>query len=1024
MKTKKFLPAALGLVFLALPACRSTAVSAEKARARKDARMKWWREARFGMFIHWGLYAVPAGEWKGKTHYAEWIRNSAHIPLKEYEKFLKKFNPTKFDARRWVRLAKRAGMKYIVITSKHHDGFCNWPSKYTDWDIESTPFKRDILGELAAACRAEGIKFGLYYSIMDWHHPDYLPRRSWEKKDRPAGGADMDRYVRYMKNQLAELIRNYHPAVLWFDGEWESTWTHERGVDLYHYVRSLDPDIIINNRVDKGRKGMIGMTKEGEYLGDFGTPEQRIPPKGLPGVDWETCMTMNRHWGYNKHDKDFKSVKDLVRKLADIASKGGNFLLNVGPRADGTFPPECVERLEGIGRWMDVNGESIYGTRASVLDETPWGRCTVKSLPGGKTRLYLHVFERPGTGRVHLPGFANKIDRAFLLADRARSLPVEKGDYTTDIALPAKLPSEIDTVVALDLEGAPRILYPDPYHGETKAQRDARMRWWREARFGMFIHWGVYAVLGGVYKGKKIPGIGEWIMYKARIPVKEYKAYARRFNPVLYDPDSWVRLAKEAGMKYIVITSKHHDGFALFDSKVTDWDMVDATPYHKDLLKPLAAACRKQGIKLGFYYSQAQDWNHPGGARARDRLWDPAQKGDMDEYIDKIAVPQVREILSNYGPVAILWWDTPVHMTRERADRLLPLLRLQPGILYNNRLGGGYKGDFSTPEQRIPATGLPGVDWETCMTMNRTWGYKSWDNNWKSTKTLIRNLVDIASKGGNYLLNVGPKPDGTFPAPIVERLKGIGRWMKVNGEAIYATKASPCRRPSWGRITRKALPGGNTRLYLHVFELPEDSVLRVPLANKVLSCRLLAEPGRAFEVKRSPAGLAVKFTGSLPDPICSVVVLDVRGDPEAVPFFAEPGKDGRIHLRAADARIHNPGGGGGARYEKGGVKDNIGYWTDPRSWVEWRFRVPGPGTWRIEVLAGNPSGGNRLRIEVGGKRFRLDPPVTGSYDKYRRGKAGTVSFGRGGFFKLAVKPVKKGWHALNLREVRLVPVRR
>ncbi len=414
---------------------------------------------------------------------------------------------------------------------------------------------------------------------------------------------------------------------------------------------------------------------------------------------------------------------------------------------------------------------------------------------------------------------------------------------------------------------------------ENPEERNARMKWWREARFGLFIHWGIYAVLEGIYKGEEIPGIGEWIMCRAKIPVAEYAEYAKKFNPVKYDPEAWVRLAKEAGMKYLVITSKHHDGFALFDSEATDWNVVDATPYGKDLLSPLVEACRKHGIKPGFYYSQAQDWHHSGGA-AHGGHWDEAQDGDMDEYIRNIAMPQVREILSNYGKMAILWWDTPTDMTRERAEMFLPLLELQPGIITNNRLGGQIEGDLSTPEQHIPDTGIPGKDWEVCMTMNDTWGYKSWDHNWKSTETLIHNLVDIVSKGGNYLLNVGPTAEGEIPEPSIQRLKEIGQWMQVNGDAIYATQPSPFPRPEWGRCTCKESVG-KTTLYLHVFSWPSDGKLAVPVSNKVLACGLMADQARQFEVARDEDGLIIQLSGEAPDAICSVVALDIEGKPIA-----------------------------------------------------------------------------------------------------------------------------------------------
>jgi alpha-L-fucosidase len=437
-----------------------------------------------------------------------------------------------------------------------------------------------------------------------------------------------------------------------------------------------------------------------------------------------------------------------------------------------------------------------------------------------------------------------------------------------------------------------------PYQDETKEQRDARMAWWRQARFGMFIHWGVYSVPAGTYQGHKVNRIGEWIMNRGKIPVAEYKQYAGQFNPVKYDPDQWVQLAKDAGMKYIVITSKHHDGFALFDSKVTDWDIVDATPYGKDLLKPLAEACRKHGIKLGFYYSQAQDWCHPGGAAAlrpakegwdnpnaeqidkytaeHEGHWDPAQLGNMDEYIRSIAAPQVREILTNYGDIAVLWWDTPTGMNQERADMLQPLINLQPGIITNNRLGGEYKGDTETPEQRIPATGYGDRDWETCMTMNDTWGFKSYDQNWKSTEVLIHNLVDIASKGGNYLLNVGPTSLGEIPQPSIERLKEIGQWMKVNSRSIYETTASPFPKLTWGRCTKKAFINGAT-LYLHVFDWPTDGKLLVPgLKNDVEQAYLLATLEK-LKTSKSDNGVVVHLPAEPIDKIDTVVELKVTG---------------------------------------------------------------------------------------------------------------------------------------------------
>ena len=413
---------------------------------------------------------------------------------------------------------------------------------------------------------------------------------------------------------------------------------------------------------------------------------------------------------------------------------------------------------------------------------------------------------------------------------------------------------------------------------EAAAQRDARMRWWREAKFGLFVHWGVYAVPAGKYGGQN--GYGEWIMHSAKIPVAEYRAFARHFNPLKYDPAAWARIAKDAGMRYIVITSKHHDGFALFPSDVTEWDIADATPYKRDLLGPLVAAAHREGLKIGFYYSQAQDWNNPGGAKAQYKEgegWDPAHKGDFDAYLKNLALPQVRELLTRY-PVDILWWDTPTWMNPQRCAPFAALIPLRPGLITNNRLGRGFRGDTATPEQFVPVTGYKG-DWETCMTMNNHWGYNAADQDWKSAADLIHKLADICAKGGNFLLNVGPTAEGEFPGPCIERLHAMGQWLRANGEAIYGTSAGPFARLFWGVATRKG-----DKLYLHVFDWPAEGRLRVPLKSKVRSAALLGEPGRNLTVAREPQRWVISVPPTAPDPIDSVVVLELEGEPVVAPL--------------------------------------------------------------------------------------------------------------------------------------------
>ena len=431
---KRFLVAAGMLVYVALHSSPLYAADPPvESSQRHDDRMAWWREARFGMFIHWGIYAVPAD--------GEWYLHQHKVPLDQYEKYATQFNPVKFDADQWAQLAKDAGMKYLVITSKHHDGFCMFKTCTTKYNVvDASPWGQDPLAVLSAACQKRGIRFCCYYSIMDWHaqlpakadpeHPEYNPTSF----ATPAKKAE---YIAYMKTQLKELITQYHPAVIWFDGGWMNGWTADDGKDLVAYLRRLDSDLIINDRA-------IG-------VGDYGTPEQSIPARGL-GRDWETCMTINNNWGFSANDHDFKSTQTLLRNLIDIASKGGNYLLNVGPTAEGVIPGEEVERLQQMGAWLKINGAAIYGSTAGPFPkQLPWGRCTQQ--PG---KLFLEVFDWPKDGKLRVP-VVNKVSQAYTLTEPDKMLEVVANDEGSEITLPAVASNSIASVVVLRIDGPAQV---------------------------------------------------------------------------------------------------------------------------------------------------------------------------------------------------------------------------------------------------------------------------------------------------------------------------------------------------------------------------------------------------------------------------------------------------------------------------------------------------------------------------------------------------------------------------------------
>ena len=551
---------------------------------------------------------------------------------------------------------------------------------------------------------------------------------------------------------------------------------------------------------------------------------------------------------------------------------------------------------------------------------------------------------------------------------------------------------------------------------ESTEDRNARMQWWREGKFGMFVHWGVYSTTGGLYRGQKLPSSAEWMMCRGKIPIAEYEQYADQFNPTKFDADQFVGLAKQAGMKYLVITAKHHDGFAMFGSQCSDWDVVDKTPFGRDIMKELADACQKQDIKFGFYYSQAQDWHHPGGF---GNNWDKTIKRvSSDQYVMNKAVPEVKQLLTAYGDIGIFWWDTPRKMSRESFDALHSLTGLQDSVITNDRLGEDYPGDYKTFERRIPDRAPVGKDWEVCMPISGSWGYKIGDENFKSTTTLIQNLIRIVSMGGNYLLNVSPTGEGILLPQAVERLKAVGQWVEVNGESIYGTQASPLGGLDWGRCTRKD-SNGETKLYLHVYDWPSDGKLLVPgLKNAVQEVSLL-NGGSKLQAESSDAGVTISLPAQAPNEHASVVVVKVQGTLEVEAVLPTVGTDGTLALTADRAYINNNEGSKNAEVKSHEGIPHIGYWVDNEASVEWAFRVKVAGEYEVHGELSVEAPKTKFNVGLAGQSLAVEAKMTGGYGKYVKKSLGTVRIDQAGDYTLRVKPEASEWEPMNLRQIEL-----
>ena len=568
------------------------------------------------------------------------------------------------------------------------------------------------------------------------------------------------------------------------------------------------------------------------------------------------------------------------------------------------------------------------------------------------------------------------------------------------------------------------------------AQSEARTDWYEQARFGLFIHWGAYSQLDGEYRGRtQHDPKGEWIMRNLKIPVAEYRdSIARTFNPTGFDADAWVKSAHDAGMRYLVVTTKHHDGFALYDSKTSGYNLVSETKFGRDAIRELADACHRYGMAFGVYYSQAQDWYHGGGLPSKAQ-WDEAQRGSWDDYFTTIVHGQLEELLTEYGPVRLIWFDSArAVQNRDLADELGRKLRQEyPDVLLNSRLGGNEDfADFKTYEQVIPAL-PPNGSFELCLTHNRSWSYKPSDTEWKSPEFILKTLIHMASIGGNFLFNVGPKPDGTFPTETTETLDYLADWMKDYAESIHGTEASPFYRLNFGKSTLRRA-GDTTFLYLHVFNYPAKGRLYIPgLLNQSATATLLGS-GQELNFRANSTGAVVELPESPVHPDVNVVRLTITEPLRVDPGYLVPNADGSILLEPKMAVLttkpqydHLP------ELVETDERSYFQNWTirfphrrfkAPATRAHWLVDVPKMGTYRAYISVATDTDANLSTLETNRKKSRVALPHTGGFEQFEEVDLGMVEL-RKGLNELSFGSAKNTeiWTDVRVGTLRLVPVR-
>jgi alpha-L-fucosidase len=566
---------------------------------------------------------------------------------------------------------------------------------------------------------------------------------------------------------------------------------------------------------------------------------------------------------------------------------------------------------------------------------------------------------------------------------------------------------------------------------DTEQQAEHHMEWFKEAKFGLFIHWGPYSMLEGEWNGKQVE-VGknaEWAMKFLKIPVKEYRELAKDMNPVKFDAREWVRLAKETGMRYLVITAKHHDGFAMYKSAVTPYNIFDWTPFKRDPLKELAQACAEEGIVFGVYYSHREDWNHPGGygndwEYNNDWGYNIYNPEKFNKYLNDFAKPQLRELLTNYGPVGMVWFDRGLYTKEQGEDFVRFVKQYQPKALVNSRVGHYYMenvGDFQEmPDKGIPAAAIDDY-FQTPQTLNHTWGYSKADTAWKSPETVIQQLIEVVSRGGSFLLNMGPKGNGEIPEETVKIFKEVGKWVNRNAEGIYGTTTNPFGELDWGYCTVK-----EDKLYLFVRDWPQHNEITLTgLQNQVKAAWMLTNAADILAVGKTGDQTRITLPQQPSDSPISVVVLKLEGKPTVDPQVVTLDEKGELEFNYLKVITS---GNAMKRYNRK-LGFNISKWTSPNDVATWHFQVDKPGIYRInaDYAADKDSEGRPFEISLGLTSLQPKVVYTGSMfnqlPEYYNFTVGYFEIKQPGKYILTMKPLSaKESNLMYLRKLVLQPV--